>query len=115
MRKRRTINEFKQFFEVKDFKRIELEDALVENYGSLQYSKYGNFMLGDEHIKATYTAGTKFVWGRNEICTNGSYENIDDALAGLFLENCQVKEPTKLSKKLMKIVERVYKRKDGTN
>lgn len=113
MRQKRIINEFKQFFEVKEFKRIELEDALVENYGSLQYTKYGDCMLGEEHIQATYSVGTKFVWGYNEICTNGTYSNIDEALAGLFLENCQVKETTKLSKKLTKIVERVYRRENG--
>lgn len=80
------IKEFNTFFGIREdmpLQRAKLEDALIRKYGSIQYHQ---FSFKD---KTTYTIGTKFDWEENLIeCAMGNYTSPEDALMGLFIEQC---------------------------
>ena len=61
------------------FKKAELENALIETFGSIQYFKCGGFMTNGQSYPTTYSVGTKFEWEYNVISYDG------DALMGLFI------------------------------
>ena len=68
-------------FDIRTY-RSQLEDAIIDKFGSIQYFKYDSY----DQTPITYTVGTKFEWESNEIETKGEYYSIDEALAGLFIE-----------------------------
>lgn len=76
------IKEFNTFFGIREdmpLQRVKLEDALIKKYGSIQYHQF----------QTTYTIGTKFEWEDNLIeCEMGKYTSPDEALMGLFIEQC---------------------------
>ena len=80
------LAKFNKFFGIREdmpLHRVELEDALIKKYGSIQYHM---FSFED---KTTYTIGTKFEWEENLItCETGKYTSPADALMGLFIEQC---------------------------
>ena len=64
------------------FKRIELENAIIEKFGDLYYNKYVDIFTND---KSRYTASCKNKWGLYEI-TSGCHDNIEDSLLSLFVK-----------------------------
>ena len=82
------LKEFNNFFGIREdmpFQRTKLENALIEKFGSIQYFKYS----ADEHNETCYTCGTKFEWEANDIeCNMFKYYTPDEALMGLFIEQC---------------------------
>ena len=72
------------------FKRVELEDVLIEKYENLTYNKFGGWKSSDGSIyPAMYHVGTKEKWGLYEICTdseNYGSHNSEEALLALFIK-----------------------------
>ena len=66
------------------FKRIELEDALIEKFGDLQYNKYQDSFT--KNSPARYFVGCKDSWGLNDISTSQVSNNPEEALISLFIK-----------------------------
>ena len=67
------------------FKKAELENALIETFGSIQYFKCGGFMANGQSYPTTYNVGTKFEWEYNVISYDGDAKSCEEALMGLFI------------------------------
>lgn len=84
------LNEFIEIYNLpKDsiFKRVELEDALINQFGSLKYNMFPEWMekdTGFEH-PTTYYVGVKYNWGdcdfSSELCLSP-----EEALLNLFIK-----------------------------
>ena len=81
-----------------DFKMIELENAIIQKYGSIQYfynegwkeiSDYNEEIIHPDY----FDCGTYFEWEDNKISTNSEnkekYTTREKALMGLCLDNKQ--------------------------
>ena len=78
------LNKFNEIFNVEGpLKLVELENALIDKYGSIQY--YKNKSLDSDDY--WWEVGTKWEWEDNLISTNfmNKYLSREDALIGLFL------------------------------
>ena len=89
------IDDFNNKFNVSgEFKQIELEDAIIKKFGSIQYHYFKPWKEETDFHEiinhpASYTCGTKYEWGSNEIETNYSqtYSNRQEALITLLIEH----------------------------
>ena len=79
------LDRFREIYNLPDdvpFKRIELEDALIEKFGDIHYNKYTDIFTED---KGRYIASCKNNWGlyeiRSECCSN-----IEQSLVNLFIK-----------------------------
>ena len=105
----------KTFIEVFDlpkdigFKMIELENAIMKKFGSIQYfyhKKWTEVTDYQEIIEYPeyYTCGTKFEWECNKICSKyenaKNYKTREEALMGLLIEN---------ERKFQTLVQNIYK------
>lgn len=99
------IQEFNNAFEVDgEFKRTDLENALLEKYFDLHFSyfkglNYTNDYGEKEIMPKGFSCFCKEFFGSYTYSTKELYETADNALAGLFIEN---------KNKLKGIVKRVY-------
>lgn len=86
------LNKFNKIYNIPEgtpFKRLELENALVEKYGTLGYSKHEGFISYDGVVyDSTYHVGIKTNWGLYEISTNQEHKgsNVEEALIALFIK-----------------------------
>ena len=100
------------------FKRVELEDVLIEKFGELKYSRlkgWTNKSTGEVYPD-TYWASAKEKWGLYEISTDYHGANPTEALIGLFVkQGVEPKEGTEeyytenYCKEFHEIVSKVYK------
>lgn len=102
------------------FKRLELEDAIIEKFGNLKYTKlkgWFNTKLG-EKTKDLYIASTKQNWELYDISTDVKHHghNVYEALLGLFVQyGIEPEEETEeyytenYCKEFHEIVNKVYK------
>lgn len=84
------LNEFIEIYNLpkdSEFKRAELEDALIKQFGSLHYNMLPEWMekdTGFEH-PTTYSVGVKYNWGdyeySSELCLS-----LEEALLNLFIK-----------------------------
>lgn len=105
------LEEFNKTFEVEGpFKMIELENAIIRKFGSIQYMFYKQWNETSDYMEETkhpahYTCGTDFQWEDNNITTDYSneekYTTREMALMGLCLDN---------KNKFKNLVRRVYER-----
>lgn len=82
------LDEFNEVFKIPQgtsFKRVELENALVENFGSVQYFKLGGISVQGKFYPVSYEVGTKFEWEYNEL-SYGDAKSCEEALMGLFIK-----------------------------
>ena len=100
------------------FKRVELEDALIEKYHNLSYSKFGGLETGDNNIPIIYHVGVEMKWGLHEISTDMNFkgDNVTNALLALFIkygvepaENTEEYYKDNHCQEFQKIVKAVYK------
>ena len=71
------------------FRRLELEDAIIEKFGELKYNKikgWTNLSTGEVYPD-TYWASAKEKGGLYEISTNYHGANPTEALIGLFVKH----------------------------
>ena len=66
------------------FKRLELEDALIEKFGDIHYNKYMNYL--EENNPPRYKVGSDMKWGLYGISTDSYYDSIEEALLALFIK-----------------------------
>ena len=112
---------FEKFIEVYNlpynstFKRIELEDALIEKFGDLQYNKYEDKFKREEN-KPRYFVGCKDNQGLNDLSTSKVSNNPEEALISLFIkygvepiEDTEEYYIQNFYKEFQNIVKKVYK------
>lgn len=82
------LDKFNEVFKIPQgtpFKRVELENALVESFGSVQYFKLGGISVQGKFYPVSYEVGTKFEWEYNEL-SYGDANSCEEALMGLFIK-----------------------------
>lgn len=100
------LEEFNKTFEVEGpFKMVELENAIMEKYGSIQYFRYKGWKEVTDYNETIihpecFECGTDFEWEDNRISTEGTnYKTREEALQGMLIE---------YKKKFEKLVKEVY-------
>ena len=103
------LEKFNKEFNVQgSLKMVELENAIIDKYGSIQYFKqvpvsWTNDYNQKEEYPLRWECGTDFEWEDNKIHID--YKNIystrEESLMGLLLDN---------KRKFKKLVENVYER-----
>ena len=102
------------------FRRLELEDAIVEKFGELKYNKFRGWTNShtQEKYPDNYWASTKQNWELYDISTDGEYHgsNVEEALLALFIKyGIEPEKETEeyyvenYCKEFHEIVESVYK------
>ena len=66
------------------FKRVKLEDALIEKFGDLQYNKYQDSFTKDSSVR--YFVGCSNNQGINDLSTSKVSSNPEEALMSLFIK-----------------------------
>lgn len=66
------------------FKRVELEDAIIEKFGDIHYNKFINCLKDDEPPK--YRVGSDMKWGLYGISVDSYYDSIEESLIALFIK-----------------------------
>lgn len=96
------------------FKRLELEDAIIEKFDDIHYNKFINCLKEEEPPK--YKVGSDMKWGLYGISTDSYYDSIEEALLALFIKyGVEPEEGTEayfvenFKDDFHEIVEKVYK------
>ena len=67
-----------------EFKRLKLEDAIIEKFGDIHYNRFINCLENNEPSK--YMVGSDMKWGLYGISTDTYYNSTEEALLALFVK-----------------------------
>ncbi len=101
------LNKFNQKFGVSgSFKMIELENAIIEKFGSIQYFRYEPIPNTTFDNRPTWDCGTDFEWEDNRLSSECfSCHSREEALMSLCIEHPhEFKDIVKKVYKILKVV-----------